>query len=252
MFSPGHRLRALRAPQEAGVLHLGDHSTGDPSARQAWLSTQLATQVTLVWTNNRSVMLSLKGHVRSGYRLRLHRMFRQAPDTVWHALAAYIHNTKGTDREVLQTYAQRHQHLISSAPQQPQRSYILSTRGHHFDLEAIYQELNQYYFANRINARITWSRQAPRRPRTSIRFGSYHPRDRLIRIHRLLDQAFVPRYVVENVVFHEMLHQLIPRQRVNGRWYVHPPEFRQYEERFRDYRQAEQWKRRHLSQLLCS
>jgi hypothetical protein len=72
----------------------------------------------------------------------------------------------------------------------------------------------------------------------------------LIRIHCLLDQSFVPRYVVENVVFHEMLHQLIPRQYMNGRWSIHPPEFRRQERRFCYYQQAEQWQRQHLGRLL--
>jgi hypothetical protein len=62
----------------------------------------------------------------------------------------------------------------------------------------------------------------------------------------------VPRYVVENVVFHEMLHQLIPRQYLNGRWSVHPPEFRRQERRFLYHQQAEQWQRQHLGRLLRS
>jgi hypothetical protein len=126
----------------------------------------------------------------------------------------------------------------------------MQTRRHHFDLEAVYHELNQTYFANRIHARITWSRRPPQRPRQSIRFGAYYAQDRLIRIHPLLDQDFVPRYVIENVVFHEMLHQLIPRRRVNGRWSVHPPEFRQQERHFPYYQQAEQWQRQYLAHLL--
>jgi hypothetical protein len=232
------------------VPHQISHPTSNQDARQSWLSAQLATPVTVVWTNNRSVMLSLKGSVHDGYHLRLHHMFLQAPDTVWHALAAYIRNTKGAARGILRTYIQQHQHTVHKTPQPSPRSPILQARGHYFDLEAIYQELNQTYFANRIQARITWSRQPSRRSRMSIRFGSYHAKDRLIRIHRLLDQSFVPRYVVENVVFHEMLHQLIPRQRVNGRWCIHPPAFRQHEQRFRYHRQAAQWQCRHLSRLL--
>ena len=225
-------------------------SAANQRFRQSWLSTQLAAQVTVVWTHNRSVMVSLKGHELNGYHLRLHRMFLQAPDTVWHALVAYVRNPNGTAREILSTYIQRHQDLIHRPPQRPQRLPALKPRGHHFDLEAIYRELNHTYFTNRVQARITWSRRPPKRPRTSIRFGSYHVRDRVIRIHRLLDQSFVPQYVVENVVFHEMLHALIPSQRVNGRWCVHPPEFRRHEQRFRYHWEAEQWQRCHLSRLL--
>jgi predicted metal-dependent hydrolase len=220
------------------------------SCRQAWLSTQLAVPVTIVWTNNRSVMFSLKGHALNGYCLRLHYMFLQAPNTVWQALVAYVRNTQSTARETLRTYIRRHQHLIHSPPQRLQRLPTLKPRGHYFDLEAIYRELNRTYFANRIQARITWSRRPLKRSRTSIRFGSYHVRDRVIRIHQLLDQSFVPQYVVENVVFHEMLHELIPSQRVKGRWCIHPPEFRRHEQRFQYHWEAEQWKRCHLSRLL--
>jgi hypothetical protein len=194
-------------------------------------------------------MISAKSTAPVGYHVRLHRMFRQAPDTVWQALVAYIRTPNAVARKILRGYIQRHQHLIGQLSKR-RRLQGLQTRGHHFDLETIYRELNQTYFANRIQARITWSRRPPQRPRTSIRFGSYHASDQLIRIHRLLDQPFVPRYVLENVVFHEMLHQLIPRQWVNGRWYVHPPEFRRQAQRFRYHQQAEQWKRQHLARLL--
>jgi len=222
----------------------------DQSHRQAWLSGQLAAQVTLIWTDNRSSMLSARGNAATGYQVRLHRMFRQAPEAVWRALVAYLRNAEATASRTLRAYI-RHQHLLIVSPQQPlQRPPLLQPRGRYFDLAAIYHDLNQNYFVNRVQAHITWSRRPPQRQRTSIRFGSYEERERLIRIHRLLDQSFVPRYVVENVVFHEMLHQLIPRQYMNGRWYVHPPEFRRQERRFLYHQQAEQWQRQHLNRLL--
>jgi hypothetical protein len=222
------------------------------SYRQLWLRNQLAAPVTVTWTNNRTVMLSVKRHVSAGYRVRLHRMFCQAPDSVWHALLVYIRDPNAVAQRAIRAYINRHRHLICRPPQPEERSRALQPQGHYFDLDSIFRALNQTYFANRVEARITWSRQAPKGPRTSIRFGSYQARDKLIRIHRALDQPFVPRYVIENVVFHEMLHQVIPRQRVNGRWSVHPPEFRRQEQRYPQHRQAEQWQRRHLYRLLHS
>ena len=242
--------RIHAAFQEPCVPRLPHVDAVDQCHRQSWLEAQLAARVTVVWTNNCVSMLSAKSHAPTGYHVRLHRMFHQAPDTVWQALVAYIRHANTAARKTLHGYIQRHQHLIRQPSQRRRPSWSLQSRGHCFDLESIYHELNQTYFANRVEARITWSRRPPQRARTSIRFGSYHARERLIRIHRLLDQPFVPRYVVENVVFHEMLHQLIPCQRVNGRWYVHSPEFRRQEQRFQYHRQAEQWKRRHLARLL--
>ena len=218
--------------------------------RQSWLGTQLSARITLVWTDNRSSMLSVQGNKTTGYQVRLHSMFRHAPDTVWHALTAYIGNADKSALRTLRAYIQRHYHLIRRPSRRRQHRQVLQAQGQHFDLAVIYCDLNQTYFANRIQAHVTWSRRPPKRPRASIRFGSYHAEERLIRIHRLLDQPFVPCYVIEHVVFHEMLHQHIPRQRVNGRWRVHPPEFRQAEQRFPYHRQAEQWQRRNLYRLL--
>lgn len=218
--------------------------------RQPWLATHLQTHITLIWTDNRTSMLSIKGSATTGYQIRLHHMFHDAPDDVWHALVTYIRHTDKGARYILRTYIQRQRHRIRHPIRPRQRRQVLQPKGQYFDLQAIYHDLNRQYLSNRIQARITWARRPPKRPRMSIRFGSYHTEDRLIRIHRLLDQHFVPRYVVENVVFHEMLHELIPRQFVNGRWRVHPPEFRQAEQRFPSHQQAKRWQYQNLDRLL--
>jgi hypothetical protein len=224
----------------------------DQDHRQVWLNAQLAAPVTLVWTENRSSMLAARGNTQTGYQVRLHRMFLQAPNGVWRALVAYLRHADATASRTIRAYIRQQQPLLAGLPPPLQCPRLLQPQGHYFDLEAIYNELNQHYFINRVQAHITWSRRPPQRKRRSIRFGSYQERDRLIRIHCLLDQSFVPRYVVENVVFHEMLHQLIPRQYLNGRWSVHPPEFRRQERRFLYHQQAEQWQRQHLGRLLRS
>lgn len=221
-----------------------------PGDRQTWLGQKLAAPVALVWTNNRSSMLFARGNAATGYRLRLHRMFRSAPETVWQALLAYLVDTDVTARDTIRAYIHRQQHRIRRVPRRQSRSLSLLPQGRYHDLEAIYTELNQRYFANRIQARITWMRRPLQRPRASIRFGAYDDSRQLIRISRLLDQPFVPRYVVASVVFHEMLHQLIPRQRLNGRWSVHPPAFRQQERQFPHYQRAKQWQRQQLARLL--
>ncbi len=222
----------------------------DQDHRQAWLSAQLTAPVTLVWTENRSSMLSARGNAQTGYQVRLHRLFLQAPAEVWRALVAYLRNADATASRTIRAYIRQPHPVLAGRQPAPQCPRLLPPQGRYFDLEVIYDDLNQHYFINRVQAHITWSRRPPQRKRRSIRFGSYQERDRLIRIHCLLDQSFVPRYVVENVVFHEMLHQLIPRQYLNGRWSVHPPEFRSQERRFLYHQHAEQWQRQHLGRLL--
>ena len=221
---------------------------GGDDERRLWLSRQLGAPVSWVWTDNRSVMISVKGNAASGYQLRIQQLFRQAPEAVWRALVAHVRGTDAGASAILRQHVRRHQHLLPQ--RRTRRAQALQSRGRHFDLEAIYQALNRDYFDNRVQARITWGRQPPRRPRRSIRFGTYNSSERLIRISPLLDQAFVPRYVVENVVFHEMLHQINPPQRLNGRWSIHTPAFRHAERRFPHFEQAEAWQRRHVARLL--
>lgn len=216
--------------------------------RQQWLEQHLTTPISLYWTTNRTSMLSVGGRPATGYRLRLHQIFRDAPENVWLAVLAYVREPNRAAAATLRTYIQQ----VRPQTAMPQRSRQYRAKGQYFDLEAIYRTLNAIYFADRIEATITWGRQAPQRRRSSIRFGAYYPAERLIRIHPALDQPFVPLYVVEHVVFHEMLHQLIPRQRVKGRWLVHPPAFREFEQRFPAYQQAEQWQRHYLTRLLHS
>ncbi len=225
----------------------------DVSALTTWLEAQLKSPVSLVFTDNRSSILSVKRQPAVGCHLRVHYLFYKAPEIVWRAVVAYARREahgdgEDTSRQVLRAYIKQQEHLIREST--TRRAPQLRPHGYCFDLEQIYHDLNQTYFDNRVQASITWGRRPPKRPRTSIRFGSYDSSQSLIRIHHLLDQAFVPQYFVESVVFHEMLHQLIPRQRVNGRWSIHPPAFQQAEQHFPYYKQAQQWQRQHLMQLL--
>jgi hypothetical protein len=56
-----------------------------------------------------------------------------------------------------------------------------------------------------------------------------------------LDSAAVPKFVVEYVLFHEMLHIAHPAKHKNGRRYHHTPAFRRDERRFAHFHAAEKW-----------
>jgi hypothetical protein len=88
-------------------------------------------------------------------------------------------------------------------------------------------------------------------PRKSIKMGSYSADSKVIRIHPALDQPVVPRYFVEWIVFHEMLHHVYRTRRgEDGRRCVHPPEFIEHERRFHDYKRAQAWEDENLDLLL--
>jgi hypothetical protein len=124
--------------------------------------------------------------------------------------------------------------------------------GRYHDLETIKQHLCARYFPTGREVAIGWGRWSGRARPRSIRFGVYLPEARLIRIHPALDQAFVPRFFVEFIVYHEILHHVIPPVRVNGRYQIHTPAFRQREQAFPAYAAAVAWRKRHLHRMLAS
>ena len=62
--------------------------------------------------------------------------------------------------------------------------------------------------------------------------GHYDPAHRTIIISRLLDSSLVPRYLVEYLVFHEMLHMCYPVERRAHRRVLHSRAFREAERKF--------------------
>ena len=58
---------------------------------------------------------------------------------------------------------------------------------------------------------------------------------------RILDNARIPEYVLDFVMFHEILHIVFPVQTVGGRRAMHTPQFRAAERKFVYYERAEAW-----------
>ena len=207
----------------------------------------------LTITNNRHTMVSVRQTADGGASVRAHHMFLDAPEQVLAALAHMVRHPRSKKRgHVIDEYIRERQHLI--APKRPRTIYV-STRGRHHDLRALYDEVNREHFGGSIAAHITWGRMPRGGRRRSIRFGSYSVRQHLIRIHPLLDQAFVPRYFVRYIVFHEMLHaHLGVSENESGRRSIHPPEFKQAEQAYPDFERATAWleEANNLSRLLHS
>ncbi len=119
------------------------------------------------------------------------------------------------------------------------RKRLLPAQGSWFDLNAVFDDLNRRYFAGELaDVRIGWS---PNRSRTML--GHYDSSHRTITVTRWLDAHRVPRYVVEYLVFHEMLHARFPVEHRNHRRVVHSRAFRAAERAFPDYHRAIRWLR---------
>lgn len=85
---------------------------------------------------------------------------------------------------------------------------------------------------------LSWSRTVSRR-----RFGHYDAAHKCIVISQALDDAKVPEYVLDFVVYHELLHVLHPVQE-GPRRRIHPPQFKRDEARFVQKDEAEAWLKR--------
>jgi hypothetical protein len=112
-----------------------------------------------------------------------------------------------------------------------QRSFTPDPRGDVWDLEEVFDAVNEEYFEGSLERpMLGWSR----RPLT-YRWGWYSSMVRpsgLIVINRLLDDPRVPRFVLEGTMHHEMLHMRGDTRVVNGRRVVHTREFREAERAF--------------------
>lgn len=174
-------------------------------------------------------------------------MFLSAPPRVIEELLCYLAEGDRRSSVAVGRFIESNRHRIKRA--EPHVS--VSARGHTHDLEAILREVADEWFSEDVGAvRITWGRRPPRGRRRSIRLGTYTHDQRLIRIHPALDQAFVPRFFVAFVVFHELLHDVVPPLKTRGRVEYHTREFRRRERAHPDFTRATRWEREHLDALL--
>ena len=133
-----------------------------------------------------------------------------------------------------------------------QRQLNLRHEGTHFDLRPIFDDLNERYFRGRLRGyKVTWGRRRKHRPREYFIFGTIQEEDRVIRINPALDQPFVPQWFLRYVLYHEMLHSVVPDETLSqGRRRVHTEEFNRRERTFPSYRRARRWEQENLSRFL--
>lgn len=226
----------------------------DEQALRRELEGRTGLRIAVTVTENTSTMLTMKRDRREGrMNLRIHRMFLAADTQVIDALAEWLARPKAPKAgQVIDGFIKNNRHRIRRRPA-PRAAG--RTQGACFDLQRLYDEVNAEHFANRVDAGIAWGRMPGRgQCRRSIRFGSYTQEDNLVRIHPLLDQAFVPEAVVRYIVFHEMLHADIGiRIAPSGRRLVHPPAFQRREKEYPGYAAACAWldTPRNLARLLA-
>ena len=181
--------------------------------------------------------------LRNGRLLvRLSDLLEGAPEAVLRAIA-HILLAKMYRRPIDRGYAARYRKYVAShdivrkahlVRQMRGRKRLRSPRGHFYDLDAIFEELNTRYFHGLLGRpRMSWSQTKTRRI-----LGHYDPAHNAIIISRIFDHFAVPSYVLEYIVYHEMLHLKHPVRLRGTRRCVHSAEFQAEEKLFPHMAQA--------------
>ncbi|HUL77917.1 MAG TPA: hypothetical protein VL691_11690 [Vicinamibacteria bacterium] len=219
----------------------------DAASLEAALAREAGKPLRLVLTDNRSVLLSFKREA-AGLLMRLHRMFLHAPDAVVASLARNLRRRGRAAGGEVRRFMNANLHRVRRTRREMPP---LVTSGRVHDLAAVYADVDRRFFGGRLRVPITWGRGVGRARRGGLTFGSYDPVLGLIRIHPVLDRPDVPRYFLESVVHHEMLHHHmggVPDRA--GRTVYHSRAFRDAEARFPQHREALAWEKEHLPELL--
>ena len=174
--------------------------------------------------------------------VRLSDLLEGAPDPVLRAIA-HILLAKMYRRPIDRGQAARYRKYVGShdisrkahlVRQMRGRKRLLSPRGHFYDLDAVFEDLNLRFFHGLMaRPRLSWSQKKTRRI-----LGHYDPAHNAIIISRIFDHPAVPSYVLEYIVYHEMLHLKHPVRLRGSRRCVHSAEFQAEEKLFPQVDQA--------------
>jgi len=174
--------------------------------------------------------------------VRVSDILRHSPPEIIYALAriliAKLYRVKVSSehQRIYREYASSAEIRAASEAVRRERGYKLTTspRGRAYDLDEMFTSLNARYFDGRLEKpRLSWSLRPTRRI-----FGHHDHVHGAIIISRTLDSPKVARFVVEYVLYHEMLHIKHPPKAASGRTIYHSSEFRADERRFEGYEKA--------------
>jgi hypothetical protein len=174
--------------------------------------------------------------------VRLSDLLEGAPDGILRAIA-HILLAKMYRQPIDRRYAARYRKYVGSheivrkahlVRQMRGRKLLRSPRGRFYDLDAVFEDLNTRFFHGLMaRPRMSWSQTKTRRI-----LGHYDPAHNAIIISRIFDHPAVPRYVLDYIVYHEMLHLKHPVKLRGSRRCVHSAEFQAEEKLFPRAEQA--------------
>jgi hypothetical protein len=173
---------------------------------------------------------------------RLSDLLEGAPESVLESIV-HILLAKLYRKPIDNTHTVRYRRYVSSHDlsrkahlirQMRGRKKIVPAKGHIYDLDEVFESLNQRFFFGLLGRpQMTWSSNHSRQS-----LGHYDPAHNAIVVSRIFDHPRVPRYAIEYLVYHEMLHLRHPVKLRGSRRCVHSREFLAEEKLFPDLEKA--------------
>ena len=180
--------------------------------------------------------------------VRLSDILEHAPESV-HRAIAHILLAKLYRKPISRAHADRYRRHVSSEAVARQaehirqtrgRKTILTSKGHHYDLDEVFESLNVRFFHGLLGRpTLTWSAHHARRM-----LGHYDAAHNTIMVSRVFDRPDTPRCAIEYLLYHEMLHLKHPVRVKAGRRCVHSKAFQEEEQLFPELEQAKAYLRR--------
>jgi hypothetical protein len=165
-----------------------------------------------------------------------------APDSVAHAIA-HILLAKLYRKPIDRAHNLRYRRFANSAAVTRQTELIRHARGskrysgpegRYFHLDEVFDALNLRFFGGLLGRPdLTWSEHNARRS-----LGHYDSAHNTIVVSRVFDRPSSPRYALEYLLYHEMLHLKHPVRSRGLRRCVHSAEFKAEEALFPELAQA--------------
>jgi hypothetical protein len=180
--------------------------------------------------------------------VRLSDLLEHAPETI-HRAIAHILLAKLYRKPIEPVFADRYRRYTQSEAVSKQAERIRQTRGRKhistaqgavYDLDEVFEAVNRRFFYGLLGRpTLTWSAHVARRM-----LGHYDAAHNTIVVSRVFDRPGTPRYAIEYLLYHEMLHLKHPVRVRAGRRCVHSREFQAEERLFPELAEAKAYLRR--------
>jgi|WetSurMetagenome_2_1015567.scaffolds.fasta_scaffold295026_1 hypothetical protein len=233
------------------------------------LFSSLSFEEILGFKGIRDVAVVLSPRLKNSWRVKFHSFskkrtlfvpsyFQQAPDKIkeavieWAALfpkrkharrSDFLRQKKSLEHVVLEF-------IISSGQVRKRARKVVPgsfpSEGIVYDLQEVFDLINATYFGGAVASHIRWNKNRGRSYQTSFT-DTHGNKHNLISIAQMYNRPGVPRFAIESIVYHEMLHIAIPPYKRNFKNVIHGREFKRAEQSFPYFKQWRKWEKEHVA-----